>query len=106
MTRFPAPVIDELPASVAVPFKLKVAPPAAVKLPVLSVSVRISVPLLACTEPVLAHGRVSVVVPVPAVLRSAPALANHGLPLVTLNALPSAVKSSVAADELLNSAVL
>ena len=54
--KLPAPLMNELAASVAVPLTLNVAPRATAKPPVLLVNVRTSVPLLTCTEPVLAHG--------------------------------------------------
>src|ERR1043166_4396189 len=88
--------------SVAVPLTMSVAPAAGVKLPLPSASVSASVPLLTCTEPEFAHGMVIVLVPVAAVLRSVPAFARSGEPLLIVNELPSAWRSKVAAGALLN----
>src|SRR3954451_19999957 len=92
--------------SVAVPLMLSFVPAVLVKLPAPSARVRARVPLLICTEPELAQGSETVVVPAPPVLRSVPALTSSGEPPLSTNAFPSPSKSKVALALLLKIEVL
>src|SRR5262245_18598052 len=87
---------------VAVPLALKAAPEATKKVPLPSSNVSARVPLFASTAPELAHGKVNEVVPVPALLRKVPALANIGVPELKIIEEPSPCSSKIAPGALLN----
>src|SRR4051794_8243914 len=89
----------------AVPLTESVVPATGVNEPVLSSRVSTRTPPFTCTDPVLAHGIVTVFVPLP-VLRNKPALANSGVPELRANELPLACRSNVPAGALLNKALL
>src|SRR5947209_1792694 len=59
-------------------------------------------PLCTCTRPGLLKEMPIVLVPVPAVLRRAPALAKRAVPELSAKARPSAARSKVALDVLVN----
>src|SRR5205807_7753349 len=104
--KLPAPLMLADGVNVAVPLALRVAPGATEKVPLPSVSVKAKVPLLASTVPELAQAMVNVVVPVPELLRSVPALAKVGVPEFRMNELPSACSSKIALGALLSTGVL
>src|SRR4051812_27743598 len=86
----------------AEPFIVSVVPAAGAKLPLPLITVSASTPLSTCTEPELAQGSVTVVVPVPMALRNIPALASTGDPEFMMKELPLACSSNVPLGALLN----
>src|SRR5580765_4667372 len=104
--KFPAPEMLAEGERMAVPLTLRRLPGVTMKLPVLSPTVRASVPLLTSTLPELLQGMPTVVVPEPVLFRRMPALRIRGLPRKVPKAEPSAWRSRSAAGALLKTALL
>jgi hypothetical protein len=88
--KLPVPSMLAVGESTAMPLTLRVIPVGNAKEPLLSPSVSARVPLFTCTEPALLQRTLTVVVPVPELLRSVPEFSNAGIHELRMSAFPSA----------------
>src|SRR5262245_11555929 len=102
----PAPLKLDAAEKTAGPVTLSTAPVSTRKLPLLSATSRVSVPLSTSTTPLLAQSTVIAVLPFPTALRNRPAFNNNGALPNRLNAVTSDRRSNVADGALLKTALL